>query len=100
MSVPESTPTAAPVASTSQVQLNPTQQATYDLITGRLQEVLGEDIIKEKLSRDEQLKCYWGESQIQRGYKPTGNLELPYRAVTDGSRADGSVTHRQHRDGS
>jgi len=43
------------------VTLSEEQQATYDLITRNLQEVLGEDIVKSKLAKDEVVSCYWGE---------------------------------------
>ena len=43
------------------VTLSEKQQATYDLITRNLQEVLGEDIVKSKLAKDEVVSCYWGE---------------------------------------
>lgn len=42
------------------IELNEEQNARFDLITRSLQEVLGGDIIKQKLSKAEQLKCYWG----------------------------------------
>jgi hypothetical protein len=42
------------------ITLNEEQQATYDLITRNLQEVLGEDIVKSKLAKDEVVSCYWG----------------------------------------
>lgn len=56
MSAPSAPAAAAPV-----ISLNEGQQQTYDLITRNLQEVLGEDIIKSKLAKDEVVSCYWGE---------------------------------------
>ena len=42
------------------ISLNDAQTEKLHLITRDLQEVLGEHIIKSKLSKNEQLKCYWG----------------------------------------
>jgi tyrosyl-tRNA synthetase len=39
-----------------------TAEQKYDLITRRLQEVLGGDIIKGILAEGKSPKCYWGES--------------------------------------
>lgn len=37
-------------------------EAKYDLITRRLQEVLGGDLIKGIIEEDKRpVKCYWGE---------------------------------------
>lgn len=52
---------SAPAAPAPAISLNEAQQQTYDLITRNLQEVLGEDIIKSKLAKDEIVSCYWGE---------------------------------------
>ena len=52
---------SAPAAAAPTISLNEAQQQTYDLITRNLQEVLGEDIIKSKLAKDEVVSCYWGE---------------------------------------
>ena len=43
----------------------------YNLITKNLQEVLGDEELKQKLSNDEQLKIYWGTS-------PTGKPHVGY----------------------
>ena len=43
-----------------EIHLNDEQNNQFNLITRSLQEVLGADIIKHKLSTGEQLKCYWG----------------------------------------
>ncbi|KAG8936958.1 hypothetical protein FRC03_000259 [Tulasnella sp. 419] len=45
--------------------------ARFDLITRRLQEVLGADIIKGVLAEDRKPKCYWGTA-------PTGRPHLGY----------------------
>lgn len=39
-----------------------TPEERYELITRRLPEVLGGDIIKEILAEDKAPKCYWGQS--------------------------------------
>lgn len=46
-------------------------QNRYDLITKNLQEVLGDDQLKQKLDNHEQLKIYWGTS-------PTGKPHIGY----------------------
>jgi hypothetical protein len=51
-------------ASGSAFTLNDKQQQVYDLITRNLQEVLGEDIIKSKLAKDEVVSCYWGRTCV------------------------------------
>jgi hypothetical protein len=38
-----------------------TAEVKYELITGRLQEVLGGDLIKTLLAEGKTPKCYWGE---------------------------------------
>jgi len=53
-------PPAAQAPAAPAITLNEKQQATYDLITRNLQEVLGEDIVKGKLAKDEVVSCYWG----------------------------------------
>ncbi|KAJ9092636.1 hypothetical protein QFC19_008674 [Naganishia cerealis] len=53
------------------IELSPEAQATFDLITRNLDEVLLPDIIKEKLAKDEVVKCYWGTA-------PTGRPHLGY----------------------
>jgi tyrosyl-tRNA synthetase len=39
-----------------------TAEERYELITRRLQEVLGADIIKAILAEGRAPKCYWGQS--------------------------------------
>ena len=39
-----------------------TAEERYELITRRLQEVLGADIIKAILAEGRTPKCYWGQS--------------------------------------
>jgi hypothetical protein len=43
-------------------ELNEEAQVKYDLLTRRLQEVLGGDIIKQILAEGKTPKGYWGES--------------------------------------
>jgi len=43
-----------------------TAEERYELITRRLQEVLGADIIKATLAEGRTPKCYWGQSFDQR----------------------------------
>jgi hypothetical protein len=57
-----SAPAAAAASTAAPINLNEKQQQAYDLITRNLQEVLGEDIIKSKMAKDELVKCYWGGS--------------------------------------
>lgn len=52
------------------IELDPAAQATFDLITRNLDEVLLPEIIKEKLVKGEVVKCYWGTA-------PTGRRESP-----------------------
>ncbi|KAJ9125734.1 hypothetical protein QFC24_002518 [Naganishia onofrii] len=62
-----------PTTTTKQppIELSPAAQATFDLITRNLDEVLLPEIIKEKLSKNEVVKCYWGTA-------PTGRPHLGY----------------------
>jgi hypothetical protein len=54
-------PDAPATASTSAAPaLTSEQQATFDLITRNLQEVLGADAIKARIASGDVLKCYWG----------------------------------------
>ncbi|KAF5390146.1 hypothetical protein D9757_003761 [Collybiopsis confluens] len=46
--------------SSSSIELTPAQNAQYDMITRRLQEVLGGDAIKTILKEDKTVKAYWG----------------------------------------
>ena len=46
------------------VELGKESQLKYDILTRRLQEVLGGDIIKQVLSEGRAPKCYWGESDM------------------------------------
>ncbi|EOQ99247.1 hypothetical protein E3P92_02809 [Wallemia ichthyophaga] len=54
-----------------QVHLNNEQNQRFNLITRSLHEVLGADIVKQKISTGEQLKCYWGTA-------PTGRPHVGY----------------------
>lgn len=48
------------------IVLSPEAQATFDLITRDLDEVLLPEIIKEKLANGEVVKCYWGTAPTGR----------------------------------
>ncbi|KAJ9098024.1 hypothetical protein QFC20_006055 [Naganishia adeliensis] len=53
------------------IVLTPEAQATFDLITRDLDEVLLPEIIKERLEKGQVVKCYWGTA-------PTGRPHLGY----------------------
>ena len=48
------------------IVLSPEAQATFDLITRDLDEVLLPEIIKERLEKGEVVKCYWGTAPTGR----------------------------------
>lgn len=50
----------------SRTKMTGTAEERYELITRRLQEVLGADIIKAILAEGRPPKCYWGQSLDQR----------------------------------
>ncbi|TIB80656.1 tyrosine tRNA ligase [Wallemia mellicola] len=68
------------------IELNEEQNARFDLITRSLQEVLGGDIIKQKLSKAEQLKCYWGSAPTGRHTAHVGYF-VPLVKIADFLRA-------------
>lgn len=49
-------------------ELSEESQARYDILTRRLQEVLGGDIIKQILAEGKTPKGYWGESECSVSY--------------------------------
>ncbi|KAF9071882.1 tyrosine tRNA ligase [Rhodocollybia butyracea] len=57
--------------STSVIELSPEQNVQYDMITRRLQEVLGGDAIKAILKEGKTPKAYWGTA-------PTGRPHIGY----------------------
>lgn len=48
------------------IVLTPEAQATFDLITRDLDEVLLPEIIKERLEKGQVVKCYWGTAPTGR----------------------------------
>lgn len=70
-------PAPTPAAS---IKLDDKQQQVYDLITRDLQEVLGEDIIKSKLSQGQVVKCYWGTATTGR---PHVGYFVPLTKIAD-----------------
>ncbi|KIK70096.1 hypothetical protein GYMLUDRAFT_53205 [Collybiopsis luxurians FD-317 M1] len=58
-------------SSSSVVELSPEQNAQYEMITRRLQEVLGGDAIKTILKEGKSPKAYWGTA-------PTGRPHIGY----------------------
>lgn len=48
------------------IELSPEAQATFDLITRNLDEVLLPEIIKERLEKGQVVRCYWGTAPTGR----------------------------------
>jgi tyrosyl-tRNA synthetase len=69
------------------IVLSPEAQATFDLITRDLDEVLLPEIIKEKLANGEVVKCYWGTAPTgRRMYLTAAAVCMLADKVDDGKR--------------
>ncbi|PPQ73208.1 hypothetical protein CVT25_012780 [Psilocybe cyanescens] len=64
-----------------------TPDEKYELITRRLQEVLGADIIKGVLAEGRQPKCYWGAYHLQAHYLSHIGYFVPLTKIADFLRA-------------